>query len=450
MRKHYRLALVLLFITTATESFGANFYIRKGASGFNNGADWTNAWTDFSSVNYGAVSCGDTIWIAGGTYTSTLSVNKNCSSGSPLTFNRVLASDPTPAAAGGWNNSFDSLVNITGSPGINVPGGSYVTIDGRFRYPSKTYGIKVTIPATGGNGVFAGQSATVDNLKLYNIEVIGPYCTTSAPCSTAAYGINIAPSTNNVTNLLVSNSYVHGISEAFRASNWNGVVIEYNQIADTINDGVDHEDVIYSYPSNNVIWRYNTIKNSPNDGLFFEFGGATNFYFYGNVFYASTSSFLTTKAPGNYGPIYIYNNVFQAPSASNYGWITYNGSTMNAADEVYNNVFYNVSNDMNAAKSGYNAYSYTTLNGYSWPSNELGSFTFTDTGHTFVNVAGGDFHLVAGSSLINKGKSLTTDGFINKDADGDTRGADGTWDIGAFEYHSGTPAPPTNLNSIVH
>ncbi|WP_263383704.1 right-handed parallel beta-helix repeat-containing protein [Granulicella arctica] len=379
-----------------------------------------------------------------------MTLSKTCSAGQPITINKVLASDVSPTAAAGWNAAFDGLVSLTANPAINIASGSNVTVDGRSRYPASTYGMQITIPPGGGNGIVGAQSGSIDSVKLYNIEVVGPYCTSTKPCSTAAYGINIAPSTNQVTNLLISNCSIHGISEALRSSNWNGVTVEYNHIADTIGDGVDHEDVMYSYPSSNVTWRYNIIKNSPNDGIFFEFGGATNFSFYGNVFYASSLSFITTKAPGNYGPIYIYNNVFHAPSAAAYGFISSNGSTMNAADQVYNNVFYNVSNSLGAANSGYNAYSYTSLTGYTWPSGEVGSFTFIDTGNTFQNVGGGLFQPVANSPLIGKGKALTADGYINKDMDGRTRGAKGGWDIGAYEYPGTAPAPPTNLNVIVH
>lgn len=449
----YRKAvLVILFLMAATiQSWGSNFYVHKGASGKADGSDWTNAWTDFDRIDYSKIACGDTIWIAGAVYSSTLTPSKSCTSGSPLRIYRATSSDSAAGSAAGWNSSFDSQVQIKADPGIDDPGSSSVTIDGRFRAPSTNYGIKVIIPGGGGNGVKAAESNSVDGLKLYNIEVLGPYCTTSKPCSSAAYGINIAPSNNNVTNLLVNSCFVHGVSEAFRSSQWNGVIIEYNQIADTYNDGVDHEDVEYSYPSNNVTWRYNTIHNSPNDGIFFEFGGAVNFYLYGNVYYDSQYSLLTTKAPGNYGPIYIYNNTFHAPSSSNYGWITSDGSNIDSRSRVYNNVFYNVSNDLQGATSAHNGYSYTTLNGYGWPSNEVGSFTFKDTGaNVFVNLSGGDFHLVSGSPLIDKGVALATDGYLNKDASGVTRGNGGGWDVGAFEYSGVTPGAPVNLQGVVH
>ena len=443
--------VVLLLMAASFETWGSNFYVNKAASGRADGSDWANAWTEFSQIDYSKIACGDTVWIAGGVYTTTLRPNKSCTSTSPLLIYRSTSADSAAVSAAGWSATYDSQVQIKADPGIDDPGSSAVTIDGRFRAPSTNYGFKVIIPSGGGNGVFAAESNSVDSLKLYSIEVMGPYCTLSNPCSTAAYGINIAPSANKVTNLLVNSCFVHGISEAFRSSQWNGVVIEYNQIADTANDGVDHEDVMYSYPSNNVIWRYNTIRNSPNDGIFFEFGGAVNFYLYGNVYYDSQYSLLTTKAPGNYGPIYIYNNTFHAPSLSNYGWITSDGSSIDSRSQVFNNVFYNVSNDLQGATSGHNAYSYTTLNGYGWPSNESGSFTFTDNGsNAFVNLPGGDFHLVSGSPLIDKGIALATDGYINKDASGVTRGNGAGWDVGAFEYSGATPGAPTNLQGVVH
>ena len=39
--------------------------------------------------------------------------------------------------------------------------------------------------------------------------------------------------------------------------------------------------------------------------------------------------------------------------------------------------------------------------------------------------------------------ALTSDGFINKDPDGNTRGSNGTWDLGAYGYASGATATPT-------
>src|ERR1041385_3267084 len=64
--------LTLLFGLSA----GArDFYVRAGAGGSNNGSDWNNAWRECSSIVWGGssgVNAGDTVWMAGGTYTTTM------------------------------------------------------------------------------------------------------------------------------------------------------------------------------------------------------------------------------------------------------------------------------------------------------------------------------------------------------------------------------------------
>jgi hypothetical protein len=93
--------------------------------------------------------------------------------------------------------------------------------------------------------------------------------------------------------------------------------------------------------------RYNTIANCTADGIFFEYGGAVNFQFYGNLYYNTPNSHITFKGgSGAYGPVYIYNNTFHAPSASSFGWIDPNGSKMVCGSQVYNNIFYNVANSL--------------------------------------------------------------------------------------------------------
>ena len=417
----------------------ANWYVRSGAGGSGTGVDWTNAWISLSGINWSSVACGDTIWIAGGTYTSALAPNKVCTAGSPVTINRVLATDTVPVSAAGWNAAFASLVTINGL-GINFSNNnSYLTIDGRVNY-----GILINMSSGGGDGIAMAQNRTLDNLIFRHIEVFGPACALTQNCSTAAYGINLSQTGGAVTNTLFNNVYVHRIGEGFRAFGWNNVTVEYSAVSDMHNDGVDHEDVIYSYSASNVTWRYNKIWNSPNDGVFHEFGGQSNWKFYGNVFYGSTFAFITFKGPGTYGPISIFNNSFVAPSASNWGQLNLVnlGGALASGSEVSNNIFFYVSNGAGTSMSHNNAYNYTTLNGFGWPSGESGSFTFTGT--PFVNPTAGDFHLTsAGAAILaNKGKVLTADGFINKDMDGNTRGADGAWDIGAFEFSTGAPPPP--------
>jgi hypothetical protein len=435
----------LLFVGSAN---AANWYVRPTSAGSNTGADWNNAWS-ISGISWGNVKAGDTVWLAGGKYSDGLTTGASGTAASPILIYRVQATDAVPAAAAGWSSSFDSPAILQG---IDVPSGSYVTISGRV--PG---GISITVTTAGGDCVTGAESGSISNISFYNISCVGPY-TTGNVGGGGAHGFNIAPSNNKVSNVLIHACSVVGMGESLRASNWSNVTIEYSYLADTNTNSEEHEDVMYSYPSTNVTFRYNLINNSPNDGVFFEYGGATNFSFYGNIYYNSEGWIICTKAASGstYGPIYIYNNVFMSPNTGG-AWVSTNSASMTGATKVYNNIFYNVSNDMNGSgvTSDYNAYNYTSLGGYSWNSNEAHSFTFT--GNPFVSLpanpqpvgalvsplgTAGDFHLTAAmQAKFQNGIALTADGFINKDIAGNTRGSGGVWYIGAYQNGASQPAP---------
>jgi hypothetical protein len=448
--------LIIGLVSLPLTLFAANWYVRPAATGANSGTDWNNAWSN-SSIKWASVKAGDTVWLAGGSYSGGLTVGASGSSGNPITINRVLSTDSAPKAAVGWSTSFDSTVAF--SRAINLPACSYVTIDGRKPYVATVgakgvtnAGITVTMTKSGGDGIDGATSGSLTGDIVRNVSLIGPYATTSSPASGTVSGINVCNSAHAVTNCVFHGISIVGTGEAVRAAAWNGVVIEYCYIADTNDDGQQHEDVQYSYPSTNCIWRYNQINNSPNDGVFFEYGGATNFSFYGNVYYNSQNWLIVTKAASGsvYGPMYIYNNVFMCPSANDSAWVSTNGAAMTGASAVYNNIFFNVSNNFTGSgvTSDYNAYNYTTLKGAGWPSREAHSFTFV--GNPFVSLPSntepvgtiGNFHLTAViQALFLRGKALSADGFINKDSDGNTRGAKGTWYIGSDEYSTASPTP---------
>ena len=405
----------------------ANWYVRPAATGGKTGADWNNAWA-LGSIGWSKVGPGDTVWLAGGSYGG-LTTGASGSSGNSILIRRVLSSDSDATAAPGWDSSFDSQVQL-GS--INVPGQSWVTIDGRQKS-----GILVTVGGSGGNGMSGATSGSIDHITVRFVEFVGPNKTSGL--SYGRYGINLAPSNNKVTNLAIQDCWIHTWCEALRACNWDTVMIERCIISDTSTDNIDHSDVIYSYPSKNVTFRNNSIFKSPEDGMFHEYGGAVNFKFYGNIFWDTNWHMIYFKAPGTYGPIYIINNVFAGRNATqNYGYITKAGSTIANGSIIRNNVFLNTNNDFGSI-SDYNYYVPTTVNGYAAPKEP---HSFSGSINPFVNSAAGDFHLTkAGADLLaNKGQDMGAE--YSLDADGTTRGAGGGWDIGAYET-GGTSATPT-------
>jgi len=441
----------------AINAEAANWYVRPNSSGNNTGSDWNNAWS-LNSINWGSVQPGDTLWLAGGNYGGgTLTTGTSGSSGNPILICRVQSSDSVPTATAGWSASFDSTVSLGG---IEIPSGSYLTIDGRIHG-----GISITITASaGGNAVNGADGGNISNITLNNIACIGPY-TTGSVGGGGAHGFNFAPSNNTVSNVLIHGCSVVGMGESLRASNWSNVIVEYCYLADTNPNSQEHEDVMYSYPGTNVTFRYNLINNSPNDGIFFEFGGATNFSFYGNIYYNSAGWFICTKNDGStYGPVYIYNNIFMAtsPNAGPGGcWMSNNGSSLSGTSYVENNIFYNVSNQWSGSPgvvSDYNAYN----SGAGQPSGETHSITFS--GQPWVNMpanpepvgavvapwgTAGDFHLTSTAApQFQNGVALAANGYLNVDMSGTTRGSGGHWTIGTYQYGASpqpTPQPVTGM-----
>ena len=103
----------------------------------------------------------------------------------------------------------------------------------------------------------------------------------------------------------------------------------------------------------------------------------------------------------------VYNNTFvDIPDASVFGEIILNGSST----EARNNLFYDTGGTSITAATVSN--------------------TVTPGSDPFVSVAGDDFHL----SGAQAGGTLSSP--YNEDLDGVTRGADGTFDVGALEYEA--------------
>ena len=386
-----------------------------------------------SQIKWTSVACGDTVWLAGGTnYTTELNINKTCTSSSVINIKRVLSSDSVPVAAAGWNSLFDSQVVIYNND-IDFASGAYVTVDGRQgTVAGNNYGIKVVCTVSTGCGAVGGaESGNISNMTLKYAELYGPACVTAGTCSGGADGLNVPPSTNTVSYLLVDHTWIHRWAESMRAANWSNSTIQYSTIETTAQTADEHEDTLFSYDQTNFTFRWNRVYTSPNDGMFFD-GGETNTRIYGNLFYHHGGAILTFYS-GFTHEVYVYNNVFE--NDGSYGdyspaWLYFQG-TMHG--EIANNIFENV--DENGSCNSicnHNAFSLGA------PSGETGSFGYIK-GTQFVsptpaNPANADYHLTSAgvTDFANKGKFLASP--FNVDMDGNIRGADGGWDIGAYEH----------------
>jgi hypothetical protein len=448
--------LLLLFLLLSGYVQASSWYVRPAGGGGGTGEDWNNAWS-LSSINWGIVSAGDTIWMAGGSYTGSnvLTLTSSGTKGSPILVKRVLSGDSVPTSASGWSSSYDSQVvldqSTSGGQNLTLSNVSYVTVDGRV-----ASGILMIGSNSGGS--MSKDSGTITGFTLTNCELVGP--ASQSALTSAPYGLNWAFGTMN--NCTVDHCQIHQMCNSFREGGWNNFVVQYCSIHDLYLCNFDHNDICYTYDNNtsNVIWRYNTVYNSPSDGWMFESGSTIkNWYWYGNVIYNCVYSIIQLKG-GSYGGsgpnasyngIYLYNNVFGGTDAGdNFAYINFldgtAGTMVNVA--VQNNVFYNCENEgtgMPGVNSGFNAYFPSTVSGVGWPRGEQGSIVLSQS--AFVSASTGNFAVTpAGASSLSNGTALATDGFINTDMSGATRG--NPWTIGAYQGSGPGPSPTPTITPV--
>ncbi|HSW97262.1 MAG TPA: hypothetical protein VLF89_05540, partial [Candidatus Saccharimonadales bacterium] len=71
---------------------GNTYYVSKNGNNAD-GTSWTSAWNELNQINWTTIQPGDTIFIDGGTsgmtYTTTMTVGKSGTSGSPITIVRA-------------------------------------------------------------------------------------------------------------------------------------------------------------------------------------------------------------------------------------------------------------------------------------------------------------------------------------------------------------------------
>jgi hypothetical protein len=462
MRKNHFFTLFVV-VLTAIPSFGANYYVRKGATGTNNGSSWTNAWNEMNQINWSTVACGDTVWLGGGTYTTSTTIAKTCTSGSQLTVESVLSTDSVPTSAPGYTTAVLNQVLISNGS-IDFGGGAYITLNGRKGTigTSSSFGISFRCPS--GNScvpITVGTSAAANNDTLTYLELYGPPCVTSGgsgegSCTGATHAVDHGLS--STTNLLMDHMWMHQFAEIVRPYQWTNYTIQYSDLDTTRETPAEHEDIMYAANPTSGTIRYNVIWGSPNDGLFFDQGG-NSLAFYGNVYYNSGGGMIIfDNDAGPNGSLAMYNNTFSSDGSfgdykcpSNCPWIDW--LTTFSSVVIENNIFDHVTYSGSPGTGNYNAYS-TDIGKQDSGAN---SFTYTSAfapSNTLFLVTSTSNPISANYRLASSGqttfaKGVTLPAPYNQDPDGNTRGTGGIWYLGAYQYQGVAPAPPTNLTGVV-
>ncbi len=395
---------------------GPTFFVAPGGAG--DGTSWQNAWSDVSNIDWGAVDPGSTICIAGGTY-GNLSLEGSGSANARICIKRAVAGDESCGAAStGWNAAYDAQVVLSGISCNSTGQGEYVTVDGRVAYG----GIKIDDQSLGESYAISLNQGQPNYLRLVNLDVAG--ISTLSTDFTGEGRCLSAISSGTTHGLYIAYSRFHGKPTLILTAGQHDMVFERNRLYDNVvgNPAAWHPNLWVSVDDDvNVAWRYNDISNWMVEGIMMCPNGSgctpdSDWYIYGNVWHDAQGS-SARVLEGQYvthGPVYVYNNTFAniASVTGSQG----NGGTFSSGMAT-NNLLWNTS-------AGWGA----------WNISETSNLE--PTSDPFVDVAGSDYHLAAGAAPIDSGTAIPSQaGFdFDTDPDGNVRGADGKWDVGAFEH----------------
>lgn len=456
------LAVVVLLLST-TSVIAADHYVRAGATGANNGSDWTNAY----SLLPATLVRGDTYFIAAGSYGSY--TFDDAESGSTWIYIKKATSSAHGTETG-WNSAYGTGQAIFSLWSIKT---GYWDIDGVTGGGPGTSGSIRTNFFSGHGFKVSGYSSPLldmnyfgaDRIYIRHTEFDGVdrmYGVGNSNCySSGMKAVKDEPSGTffsagqGVSDTTFEYIYMHDMTcPPFWTFGMNNVIVQYSGFARNGRSGtepVPHSELWSGLGDSNVTFRWNWIEDISNTGVFAHVNGGatTGCAIYGNVI---TQTGISSVVAMN------VMDIAGADSSSNWkfynntivGWTSGNPAITFASGSgniVQNNLWaqnprvgaFNIS-----GSHSYNAF-YSNIHedtggdiSSSLASGESNGQLLSSS--PFVNFAGDDFKLVRAT---NAGTTLPNP--YNVDMLGNIRGADSVWDRGAFEYQSGNPPPPPKI-----
>jgi len=399
-------------VSSCTSDTHNAHYIREGANG--DGSDWANAWNELNQIDWGDVAPGDTIEIAGGTYSTTMNILSSGSPGQEITIKRTE------------NPTYTGQVNINAF--IDIPG-SHIVLDGVV-----DNGIKMRIPDTGGwiDGHYIDTSGSY--ITIRNMEIEGPGYQTSH----LARGIQ--PRSDNI---LFDNVYIHQFSAvAIRLNGGDRVTIQNSRLHNIKSAGDPtcqaerglncHSEhiAVFSGVSNFEI--KNSIISQDYDGDLASGFGMSFASLSGGYIRVHDNLFFNVAYP-------VYVNSDGLGPVSDY---VVNGNTFvgyrvpigRDPTQAVNNIFCNLESHFAQSNTRYayyggshNLYCDDSRYGSNYNS-QPDSQVLSPGEHPFIDYMS-DWHL---ASATVAGMVLSQP--YDNDYARDTRGEDGVWDRGAYEF----------------
>lgn len=439
---------------------GSIYYVRAGATGTGTGADWTNAYTTLPSV----LERDSIYYIADGTYGAY--TFDDAEDGTKYIYIKK-ATTLNHGTETGWSSSYgDGQVVFTKE--LNSGGGntwlfytSYWVIDGQVGSGTSGHGFKVTGTGTGGTLKLAQMNSQKHYFEFHHIDFAhrginlgGAPIEVSDDCIYFVIGSESSPAPPGAsTNLIMDQCYFHDCDRVpVYISGMSQITIDKCVFARNEATFDVHSEGIQSTRGNAA--EHVTVSNCEfidiEGTAQISMGGGEDWMVFGNKFYF-TSDYPHSGQNGTYtsytagsagsGPITLcfFNNVI------------YNARGVNASlsceagSEVYeyNNIFENcamINLNLSAAyrTNDYNMY----YNISSWAGQQyMGEHSSILSSSILTNPSSFNFSITEQASGIDVSTVITPpvswpSGY-NTDPGGVTRGADGVWDIGAYEFTGG-------------
>ncbi len=444
-----------------------------GGSGTRDGTNWTKALSKsdiISGLNQTTPSSkltrGTTYFIAGGSYGS-IAIDDPISGTQWIRL--IKATEANSGSVAGWQASFAQQAVF----GSVIFATSYIEFNGQVRNENQwndgaSYGFQVGPQVVAHWDNYRQDSSTHPvggdfiTIKYTNIgnQTAGGYV------SSLRRGVEVVGGGGSGRHdWVVSSNYIHHTREAvhFTANCYN-IVVDKNYIGPSW--GKEAIMALFGgwsfTVSNNIL--VDNCQDVPDDdtanGCTTEISGwgndsglnFDNWQVFGNIITrvnakdtAHTDATIFGGAAAVVKGWKVYNNVI---SGFGSGSLQRASIVVNGTAEVYNNLWYDIGPSSTVACTASTCSNNWCYTGSTSVCGNMGTNSILGNSSPFQ---AGTFKLLSNSNAKNAGKNLTSAvGFEGGRVDpaGNVRGADGAWDIGAYEASGGTISPPGAPTSL--
>jgi hypothetical protein len=428
MKKAFFLFLMLF----SSSVFAADRYVLDGGTS-SACLSWSDACDQLSTAE-NLIARGETIWVGDGDYTApTISVPV-----SGTTY--IYIKKATASAHGtetGWNSTYgDGVANFTGR-WVFSAGTGYLDIDGVVGSGMSGHGFYMTPSSCAASMQLFYFVEPMNGLRFRHLEA--EHCGYSWD-----YNHDIFYFNDTFDDVLIEYCWLHNVARTCILTAGGGttnLTVQYTWMTEVYGyDGYgihgEAMSINNSGTAANHVYRYNVFRNIEGTGIIvIKDSTQAGFKIYGNIFYADADHILDGFVAGPEPSLSDFSSTNSTISEANgVGEATYNV-------DCYNNTFVDLQGE--AGFQFDQATSNDAINNLfvNCGTPEFVGVTTNTTNTTngatslFVDYANHDYRLssaLAGTSLESE---------YNKDMLDTTRGADGTWDRGAYEYDAGSTPP---------